>query len=103
MREDLNWQKYSNCVGGSPEIFFPSKEFSPNERKARNTEAKAVCAECLVKSTCLLFALESHEGYGTWGGMTERERRELKGSHKKKTVNELRAKSMIELAIIKED
>ena len=39
--------------------------------------AKAVCAECSVKATCLDYALSVREKAGVWGGATERDRRRM--------------------------
>jgi WhiB family redox-sensing transcriptional regulator len=39
-----------NCLGLDPELFFP-------ERGESVTEAKAVCAGCVVRTECLDFAL----------------------------------------------
>jgi WhiB family redox-sensing transcriptional regulator len=39
--------------------------------------ARAVCAECLVRDSCLAFALEHDERHGVWGGLSTRERRAI--------------------------
>jgi hypothetical protein len=36
--------------------------------------AKAICANCPVRTLCRAYALGSGELYGIWGGTTERER-----------------------------
>lgn len=41
-------------------------------------EQKAVCASCLVREECLAYALAESITEGVWGGMTTRERRELR-------------------------
>jgi len=57
--------------------------FEPGERysKARIREAKAVCATCIVRPSCLAEALKYSttqlECYGIWGGLTWKERRQL--------------------------
>lgn len=53
-----------------PGIFYPDEDEDP-------TDAKAVCAECRVRVTCLEFALSHREKQGIWGGATERERRSI--------------------------
>jgi WhiB family redox-sensing transcriptional regulator len=55
------------------EIFFPPKGGSTRE-------AKSICAQCPVKAECLAFALENGERFGIFGGLSERERRRLKGA-----------------------
>lgn len=39
--------------------------------------ARAICAGCPVQSECLAEALDNRIEWGVWGGMTERERRQL--------------------------
>lgn len=65
------WQDQALCAQVDPEIFFPDKSGSARQ-------AKAICATCPVQTRCLEFALERNERYGVFGGMTERERQELK-------------------------
>jgi Transcription factor WhiB len=36
-----------------------------------------VCAGCEVRAECLQYALDHSERFGVWGGLSERERREL--------------------------
>jgi WhiB family redox-sensing transcriptional regulator len=44
----------------------------------RPLEALRLCATCPVKDECLEYALENHQHWGVWGGMTERQRFEEK-------------------------
>ena len=49
-------------------------------RRGENTgDAKAVCATCSVTTECLSFALVTFEKNGIWGGLSERERRVIRG------------------------
>lgn len=41
--------------------------------------AKAVCSGCLVRATCLGYAM-AHEEFGVWGGLTPDERDAIRGS-----------------------
>lgn len=68
----LAWQADALCTQTDPEAFFPEKGGSTRE-------AKQVCALCGVRDQCLSYALENDERYGIWGGLSERERRKLKG------------------------
>jgi WhiB family redox-sensing transcriptional regulator len=70
-REDRAWQARANCAGVDPELFFP-------ERGVSTREAKAVCRGCVVREECLEYALVHAEKFGIWGGLSERERRELR-------------------------
>ncbi len=44
------WMDEAECKGMDPELFFPSRGESTRE-------AKAVCAECSVRSECIEHAL----------------------------------------------
>ena len=50
---------------------------SPIERRAREEQAKSICADCGVRSECLAYALTTKEPYGIWGGLTELERKSI--------------------------
>lgn len=62
------WKSLARCRGVDPELFHPH----PDEDGA---EAKAICASCPVRESCLEHALTRREKLGVWGGLTERERR----------------------------
>jgi hypothetical protein len=65
-----DWRDRALCAQTDPEIFFPDKGESPSP-------AKRVCAGCEVRAQCLQDALDNHERFGVWGGLSERERRAL--------------------------
>jgi WhiB family redox-sensing transcriptional regulator len=46
-------------------------------------EAKAICASCPVRQSCLEYSLSAREREGVWGGLTERERRRIVRQHRK--------------------
>jgi hypothetical protein len=64
------WQQRGLCAQTDPEAFFPVKG-----GPTRN--GKRICAGCEVRAECLEYALSHDERFGTWGGMSERERRPL--------------------------
>jgi len=70
------WQAKAACRGPQAAVFFPPPQF---ERKAdrleRERRAKAICAECAVRSECLDYAVAINEPHGIWGGLNEHERR----------------------------
>jgi WhiB family transcriptional regulator, redox-sensing transcriptional regulator len=66
------WRSKAACKGLAPEIFYPSSEDDIDA-----LPAKAVCAECVVRESCLEHALAIREKDGIWGGATERERRRI--------------------------
>ncbi len=65
------WQRQANCMGVDPDLFFP-------ERGASTREAKEVCRGCVVQEECLEYAIANSEKFGIWGGMSERERRQVR-------------------------
>jgi len=69
----LDWQESAVCQSVDPELFFPEKGGSTRE-------AKRVCAGCDARAECLAFALATDGAYtfGVFGGLTARERRQLK-------------------------
>ena len=65
----------ANCLGHTELFFAPDESESRAQRNFRESRAKAVCHECVVRGHCLAEALKSDERFGIWGGLTERERR----------------------------
>jgi len=66
----LDWTTMALCTQIDPDLWFPDAGFS-------NKAAKAICAQCEVKNECLTYALEEHQRYGVWGGLSEVERGRL--------------------------
>jgi WhiB family transcriptional regulator, redox-sensing transcriptional regulator len=72
-----DWQLDAACRGLSSAFFFhPEGERGP-ARARREARAKAICADCPALLACRQHALEVHEPYGIWGGMSEGERAQL--------------------------
>lgn len=71
-----SWRAESACRDVDVNLFFPAGVTGPAARQIR--EAKAICAHCPVRDTCLSFAIETNQEYGVWGGTTEDERRVLR-------------------------
>lgn len=71
---DTSWHHRARCHGlphqEADRLFFPK----PRDRKAI-AEARAMCARCPVKKACFDYALDNGLRQGTWGGLTEVERR----------------------------
>ncbi len=61
------------CHGTDLNLFYP-------ERGQSAGPARQVCAPCPVREPCLEYALSSRITSGIWGGLTERERRELQSA-----------------------
>jgi WhiB family redox-sensing transcriptional regulator len=70
-----SWRESAACRFLDTELFFPISKTGLALTEIR--EAKAVCQSCPVRQACLTFALDTHQGYGIWGGYDEDERRLL--------------------------
>jgi WhiB family redox-sensing transcriptional regulator len=68
--QELKWWDLGACRGLEATIFYPDDDDDAET-------AKAVCAECGVRTTCLEHALSLREKAGVWGGATERDRRRI--------------------------
>jgi len=66
-----DWMESALCAQTDPEAFFPEKGGSTRE-------PKSVCGSCTVRAECLDWALEHNEQFGIWGGLSARERAQLK-------------------------
>lgn len=56
---------------------YADVDFFP-ESGASTRPAEQVCARCLVRGRCLLYALETGQRDGVWGGISARRRRKLR-------------------------
>jgi WhiB family transcriptional regulator, redox-sensing transcriptional regulator len=75
---DQDWQLKAACRGPHSAIFFPPANLERKDEKAeRELRAKAICATCGVRGSCLEYALRIREQHGIWGGLNEAERRAL--------------------------
>lgn len=63
----MNWRDQGLCAEVDPELWFPEKGGSA-------APAKRICRQCPVRAECLAYALDNHEWWGVWGGLTYRER-----------------------------
>ena len=71
LRESQPWRAKAACAGMNPAFWFP-------ERGERTKEARETCAGCPVKVACADYALSRPERLGTWGGLSERVRRDMR-------------------------
>jgi WhiB family redox-sensing transcriptional regulator len=73
-----SWQAKAACRGPQAAVFFPpSHAERKDEKLARESRAKAICADCHVCRDCLDYAVHIREPHGIWGGMNEVERKAL--------------------------
>jgi WhiB family transcriptional regulator, redox-sensing transcriptional regulator len=71
-----DWWSLAACQSADPDLFFPISGSGPALGQVR--QAKAVCADCPVRTDCLSYALAADPLHGVWGGMSEEERRRLR-------------------------
>ncbi|HET6875475.1 MAG TPA: WhiB family transcriptional regulator [Acidimicrobiales bacterium] len=72
------WQEKAACRGPHTGLFFPPSHFErKDDKEARESQAKSICATCPVRKPCLAYALRIREPHGIWGGLNEVERRAL--------------------------
>lgn len=69
MADDQHWTAYGACARTAPDDLFVEG--------AAQRAAREVCSACVVRTDCLIDALDHRIGFGVWGGTTERERRAL--------------------------
>lgn len=70
-----SWRDGARCAETDPEVFFPGKGEPAGA-------AKLICAGCEVRAGCLAYAVSTGQRYGIWGGMSERDRRRLRGERR---------------------
>ena len=67
-----DWRDQAACIEYAHSVeFFPARGESTRD-------AKAVCSTCPVRPQCLEYALQWDHLCGVWGGMSERERRQVR-------------------------
>ena len=74
----MDWVARALCKDEDPELFFPIGANGP--ASSQIVAAKAICARCPVRSSCLEWALATAQDAGVWGGLSEEERRALRRS-----------------------
>ena len=67
-----DWTFQARCRGLHDDLFADSAE---------QKRVRGICYSCPVRNHCLAEALDNHIEWGVWGGMTERERRQLLRKH----------------------
>jgi hypothetical protein len=75
------WHARAGCAGHDWTMWFPPE----TGNSAAAFKAKVICrTECPVTAECLQFAMDNHEKHGIWGGLGEKQRRDLRRAH---TIN----------------
>jgi WhiB family redox-sensing transcriptional regulator len=77
VEEFWSWHIEAACRRVDTALFYsPEGERGPR-RERREAAAKLVCGSCRVVEVCAAYAVASREPYGTWGGLSESDRRQL--------------------------
>jgi WhiB family transcriptional regulator, redox-sensing transcriptional regulator len=75
--EFWSWHMDAACRRMDTTLFYsPDGERGPR-RTRREVAAKRVCGSCKVVEVCAAYAIATREPYGTWGGLSETDRRAL--------------------------
>ncbi len=70
-RQRPEWSQEAACAPEDPNSFYP-------ERGAAQKLLLETCMKCVRRDDCLEIALVNKEGFGFWGGLSERGRRKVK-------------------------
>jgi WhiB family transcriptional regulator, redox-sensing transcriptional regulator len=73
--EEWNWQHQAKCQRYPIEVFYP--EGRGQRLRRMELQAKRICSNCPVLTSCRDYALRAPEAYGIWGALTPRERAHL--------------------------
>lgn len=71
------WRTEAACSALDTNLFFPDPESDDNPLP-QIAAAKAICAGCPVRQSCLEFAIRTRQLDGVWGGHTPEERRSIR-------------------------
>jgi WhiB family transcriptional regulator, redox-sensing transcriptional regulator len=83
MYDPYAWQDRAECKGVGPGQFFAALQGKPVQQSRIEKETiRDYCNNCTVREHCLNFAMRYGMDYGIWGGLTERQRRDL---HRQRT------------------
>lgn len=74
-RRKPDWRDHGACLSEDPELFFPKGYEGQWQLVIEG--AKAVCRRCPVIEQCREWALQTREPDGVWGGLDEKERRNI--------------------------
>jgi hypothetical protein len=69
------------CLETEPDLFF--SDFGLDIALAKD-----ICAECPMIAACREYAIK-HENYGVWGGLSAKERKELRGNKEAVETHEI--------------
>jgi hypothetical protein len=76
-----DWRHDAACQNLADRYFDPWDSDDRDERP--NATATQFCATCPVRRACLIEAIANDEPYGTWGGLTRKQRKNLVRARKR--------------------
>lgn len=76
------WRFDGACRGMEKSLFYPPTGHRP-------TQALVICRGCPVRKECAEYALEQNQHWGVWGGLTERQRFDVKRHRREGRVHPL--------------
>ena len=76
------WIGSALCRGSDLNMFFPVAGNRP-------LQAIAICELCPVRVDCAEYAFDTHQHWGVWGGLTERQRFSVKKARRSGLVHPL--------------
>ena len=85
--DNRGWRLQAACRETNAKVFFPVG--ATGRAVKQIARAKAICAGCPVRLTCLEYALATHQDDGVWGGYDEAERRDLRRKWRRSGCPEL--------------
>ncbi|HXL88842.1 MAG TPA: WhiB family transcriptional regulator [Streptosporangiaceae bacterium] len=73
-----DWRDRAACRGADTDLFF--QDWATGSALRTIEQIKLMCRDCPVRALCLDWALDHGGDFGIWGGLTEDERRALRGT-----------------------
>lgn len=75
-RDDASWRDDAACRDYPSAWWFVEEGKRGDDRKY--LDARPICRRCNVQAECLAYALEQDIRHGMWGGLSVRQRAELR-------------------------
>jgi WhiB family transcriptional regulator, redox-sensing transcriptional regulator len=86
----LSWMSRGACRGEDPALFFPLSQSGSSMRQIER--ARAICRRCPVLTTCLRYAMDTHQE-GIWGATTDDERRAMRQSARRNAARRVMSRT----------
>ena len=76
LEEFWAWHMEAACRQVDTSLFYSPEGERGARKERREAAAKQICGSCKVVELCAAYAIATREPYGTWGGLSENDRRE---------------------------